>query len=65
MDDDVVEIPNVEAKSDTGLTLICLIRGRRVMVPHLQIHRRSTVRRVGDHGTLVVPRWLAADLDVS
>jgi hypothetical protein len=65
MDDDVVEIPNVDAMSDTGLTLVCLIGGRRVMVPHLQIHRRSTVRRVGDRGTLVVPRWLAADLGVS
>jgi hypothetical protein len=62
MDEDVVEIPDVEAVDDTGLTLVCRIRGRRVMIPHLQIHRRSTVRRVGDHGTLVVPRWLAIDL---
>jgi len=36
-----------------------------VMVPRLQIDPRSTVRRVGDRGTLVVPRWLAQDLGIA
>jgi hypothetical protein len=34
------------------------------MVPRGQIDRRSTVRRVGDRGTLIVPRWLADDLNI-
>lgn len=65
MDGDVIEIDDVEVVKDTDLTLICFIRGRRVMVPRLQIDPRSTVRRVGDRGTLVVPRWLAQDLGIA
>jgi len=62
MDDDVVEVPDVEAVGDTGLTLVCLVGGRRVLVPHVQIETRSAVRAVGDRGVLVIPRWLATNL---
>lgn len=65
MDGDVVEIRDVEVLGETDLTLICRIRGRRVMVPRLQIGTRSTVRRVGDYGTLVLPPWLAHDLGLT
>jgi hypothetical protein len=62
---DEVAIEDVEVIGETELTLICRIRGRRVMIPRLQIDRRSTVRRVGDRGRLIVPRWLADDLDLA
>jgi hypothetical protein len=62
MDADVAVVEDVEVVGETDLTLMCRIRGRRVMVPRLQIDPRSTVRRTGDRGRLVVPRWLADDL---
>jgi hypothetical protein len=65
MDGDVAVIDDVEVVGETDLTLICRLRGRRVMVPRLQIDPRTTVRRVGDRGTLVIPRWLADDLGVA
>jgi len=64
MDGDLAVIDDVEVVGETDITLICRIRGRRVMVARLQIDRRSTVRQVGDRGTLIVPRWLANDLGV-
>jgi hypothetical protein len=65
MDADLVEVHDVEVVGDTGLTLVCSIAGRRVLVPTLQIHPRSTARRPGDRGTLVLPRWLAQNLGLA
>ena len=62
---DVVEFEDVEVVGDTGLTLVCVVNGRRVMIPPLQLDRRSLVRRVGDRGLLVIPRWLAIDLGLA
>jgi len=65
MDDGTVVIDDVEVIGDTGWTLICVIGGRRVIVPRLPIDPRSTARRVGDRGTLVMPRWLAENLGLA
>jgi hypothetical protein len=62
---DTVEFPDVVAIDDTGLVLVCLIGGRRVLVPRLPIDPRSEVQRAGDRGTLLIPRWLAADLGLA
>jgi hypothetical protein len=60
--DDHVSVPHVRAISD-GLALICeLPDGRRVGVPVTWIALKSQVRRPGDYGTLVIPRYLAHDL---
>ena len=61
--DELVRIPNVLAISD-GLALICERKGRRVPVPVAQIAARSQVRFPGDYGDLVIPRWLAVNLDL-
>ena len=60
--EDVVEFIDVEVLSDTGLALICVVQGKRVMVPPRDIQWGSTVWRPGDHGTLIIPRLLAERL---
>ena len=59
---DVVEFNEVEVLSDTGLALICVVQGKRVMVPPRDIQWGSTVWRPGDRGTLIIPRLLAERL---
>jgi hypothetical protein len=59
---DVVEFIDVEVLSDTGLALICVVQGKRVMVPPRDIQWGSTVWRPGDRGTLIIPRLLAERL---
>jgi hypothetical protein len=60
-----VRCPDVEVVRNTGLVLICRIGGREVMVPPLHILPGTTIRRVGDRGTLVVPDWVAHELGVA
>ena len=60
---ELVRIPNVLAISD-GLVLICEKKRRRVGVPLAQIAAGSQVRFPGDYGDLVIPRWLAVNLDL-
>ena len=57
-----IPFPNVAAMMDGGMTLVCLIEGKRVAVPYLYIQPGSDVRRAGDVGTLVLPYWLADEL---
>jgi len=59
---DVVEFIDVEVLSDTGLALICVVQGKRVMVPPRDIQWGSTVWGPGDRGTLIIPRLLAERL---
>ena len=60
---ELVRIPNVLAIGG-GPALICEMKGRRVGVPVAQIAARSQVRSPGDYGDLVIPRWLAVNLDL-
>jgi len=64
-DADLVELDDVEAVADTGLALICVIKGRRVPVPPHAIEPGSTVRQVGDRGKLIIPVWMARNLGVA
>jgi hypothetical protein len=57
-----VAFSNVTALMDGGMTLVCLVEGKRVAVPYLYIQPRSDVRRADDFGTLVLPYWLADEL---
>ena len=59
---EMVEFAHVEVLDDTGGQLLCLIAGRRVVVPSLLVQPGTAVRCSGDRGTLVVPRWLGIGL---
>jgi hypothetical protein len=59
---DVVEFVDVEVLSYTGIALVCVVGGKRVMVPPRGIQWGSTAWRPGDRGTLIIPRLLAETL---
>jgi len=61
-DANLVEFDDVDAVADTGLALICVIKGRRVAVPSNVIEPGSTVHRAGDRGRLIIPVWIARNL---
>jgi hypothetical protein len=50
---------DVEVIWDGGTALLCVIGGRRVWVPVLEMKYGSEVAKLGDRGKLVVSRWLA------
>lgn len=58
--EDTVSITDVEVIREGGLALLCRVRGREIWIPRAQILNNG-VRAVGDRGTIVVPRWFAAD----
>ena len=57
--EDSVEYADAQVLFDTGLSLVCLVDGIRVRVPTFLIESGSEVWRNGDHGKLVIPKWLA------
>jgi hypothetical protein len=60
MADDTITISNVEVVREGGLALLCRIRGKELWIPRAQI-LNGGVRAAGDRGTIVVPKWFAAD----
>jgi hypothetical protein len=62
--DATVECPEVEVVRDTGLVLVCRVGDRQVMIPPMHMLPGTTVRRPGDRGRLVLPRWFAAEIGV-
>jgi hypothetical protein len=64
MPDTSVRFDAVEVLRDSGLALLCVIKGRRVWVPKLQMLQGSRLARPGDRGPLVVPDWFAADQEL-
>jgi hypothetical protein len=50
---------DVEVLRDSGTALLCVIGARQVWVPVLEMKYGSEVAKVGDHGKLVISRWLA------
>jgi hypothetical protein len=40
----------------------CCVNGRTVLVPPQHFQPGTTVSRSGDHGSIVIPSWLARDL---
>ena len=57
-----VTLADVRVTADAGAVLVCVSEGRRfLLLPDLALPG-TTVRKPGDHGALVIPRWLARDL---
>ena len=59
---DSVEFPDVEVVEDGGLTLVCLVNGKRVGVPVLQALPGSEMRWSRKRGKLVIRKELAVEL---
>src|SRR5690348_12776355 len=57
-----VAFDDVDVVSASDLAMRCRIGGKVVMVGSAQPLEGTTVRRAGDHGRLVLPRWAALDL---
>ena len=55
-------IETVTVIGELGTALICSVDGRRTVVPRTLVLAGSELRKAGDRGRLVVPRWLAFDL---
>ena len=47
---------------DTGLSLVCLVNGMRVRVPSRLMLSPTEIRRTGQRGKLVIPRFLAVNI---
>ncbi len=62
-DADPVVFEDVEVVDDSGGVLECRHQGRALWVNVSQLAAGTTVRRTGDRGRLVIPRWLADTLD--
>lgn len=60
--DETVVLDAVEGRSETERGLVCRVGDRPVQIPPRFLLAGSEVRRPGDRGRLVIPRWLAADL---
>jgi hypothetical protein len=64
--DDPVALEAVEALSevlyDDRAVLTCCVGTRRFAVPRYFVLRESAVQKPGDHGSLVIPRCVAAEL---
>jgi hypothetical protein len=59
---ETVEFRNVEVLDEAVAGLLCRIAATRVTVPSLLLQPGTAVRRSGDRGTLVIPRWLGIGL---
>jgi hypothetical protein len=59
---ETIEFADVEVLDESVAALLCRIAARRVAVPSLLLQPGTTVRQPGDHGTLVIPRWLGIGL---
>jgi hypothetical protein len=53
-----------EAVEQRGMSLHCLVYGKRAALSPLLIQPGSDVWRPGDRGRLVIPRWLAIELNL-
>ena len=60
-----VEYADAQVLFDAGLSLVCLVDGIRVRVPTFLIESGSEVWRDGDHGKLVIPKWLALSVGLT
>jgi len=62
---DRVQFHNVEVLDASGLVLRCRVDGHIVGVPPLRMLPGTTIRRLGDRGTLVLERELARELGLA
>ena len=61
---DLLLFDDVRVIAERSRVLLCLIRDRTVWVHRSHVGLGSNVNRRGDHGRLVIPKWLAVDLDL-
>jgi hypothetical protein len=54
----------VRVVAERSRVLLCLIRDRKVWVQRSHVQEGSEVKTRGDRGRLVIPKWLAVDLDL-
>lgn len=47
-----------------GMAILCEIDGQQVWVPRSQLLVGTTVHGAGDDGEIVIPRWLARNLQL-
>ena len=47
-----------------GMAILCEIDGQQVRIPRSQLLVGTIVQRVGDQGEIVIPRWLAINLQL-
>lgn len=61
---DFVTLADVDVIRSAGAALLCNVGGKEVWIPCVNVARtdEATVRRPGDCGRLVIPRWLALTL---
>jgi hypothetical protein len=64
MQSPAVEFSYAEAVEQRGMSLHCLVYGKRAALSSLLIQPGSDVWRAGDRGRLVIPRWLAVELNL-
>ena len=57
-----VEFTDVEVVGEMGLTVVCLVNGKRVRVPVHEAHAGSTMRWSRKRGKLVIRKDLAVEL---
>ena len=61
---DFVTFEEVEVVKRGDRALLCHVEGKDVWIPYVNIALtdEATIRRAGDCGRLVIPRWLALNL---
>jgi len=64
MQSPAVAFSYAEADEQRGMNLHCIVRGKRAALSPLLIQPGSDVWRPGDRGKLVIPRWLAVELNL-
>lgn len=47
---------------DAGTAFLCLVERKKVWVPLTEIRYGTDLTKAGDHGTLIISRWLARTL---
>lgn len=64
MNDDVPVTFRARLLREGGLAILCDIGGQQVWVPRSQLLVGTTVQHAGDDGDIVIPRWLARNLQL-
>jgi hypothetical protein len=58
-DEDTVRFEDVTCTHATPKAILVTIDGEQHWLPQSQVHDDSEVYKKGDHGTLIITRWIA------
>jgi hypothetical protein len=53
---------SVDVIRDAGTAFLCLVGRKKVWIPLTEIRYGTDLTKTGDHGTLIISRWLARTL---